>query len=75
MNDSKLIRMGNQITDFFRSQPGIDPAKAVAGHINDYWTYQMRQDLLDQLQQGGPDADPILRDAAAHLHIPARDRA
>ena len=47
----KLIRMANQIATFFRSQPG-QPEIAVAGHINDFWTYRMRMDLLAALRAG-----------------------
>ncbi len=45
----KLIRMATQIADFFRSQPGVVPEQAVAGHINDFWTYRMRMDFLSLL--------------------------
>lgn len=65
----KLIRMASQIADFFRSQPG-PPELAVAGHINDFWTYRMRAQLVGALQAGAA-ADPIVQAAAPHIHIPA----
>lgn len=65
----KLIRMATQIADFFRSQPDQPPEIAVAGHINDFWTYRMRMDLLSQLR-GGADADPIVRATAPHIRLP-----
>ena len=65
----KLIRMATQIADFFRSQPGQPPEIAVAGHINDFWTYRMRLDLLAQLKAGA-EADPIVRATAPHIRLP-----
>ena len=64
----KLIRMANQIAAFFRSQPG-PPEIAVAGHINDFWTYRMRMEFLDQLRAGA-EADPIVRATAPFIRLP-----
>ena len=64
----KLIRMAQQIADFFRSQPG-KPELAVAGHINDFWTYRMRMDFLAALRAGVA-ADPILQATAPHIRLP-----
>ncbi|MFD1882613.1 formate dehydrogenase subunit delta [Paracoccus pacificus] len=70
MQNDKLIRMANQMADFFRSQPGSDAAKGVAAHINDYWTYQMRRDFLDLLSRGAEGADPLVVQAGAYIDIP-----
>lgn len=61
----KLIRMANQIADFFRSQPGIAPEQAVAAHINDFWPYAMRADLLELIHDRAKDsgADPVVQAA------------
>lgn len=69
----KLIRMATQIADFFRSQPGA-PEIAVAAHINHYWTYAMRRDLLTALASGTP-ADPVVRAAGPHVRLPAEAAA
>ncbi|MDO5704215.1 MAG: formate dehydrogenase subunit delta [Paracoccus sp. (in: a-proteobacteria)] len=68
----KLIRMATQIADFWRHQPG-DPERAVAKHINDYWTYQMRRDFLAALK--GQTVDPVVQAAADHVLLPDRDSA
>lgn len=65
----KLIRMATQIADFFRSQPDQPPEIAVAGHINDFWTYRMRTDFLDLLRAGAA-ADPIVQATAPHIRLP-----
>ncbi|TWI37049.1 formate dehydrogenase subunit delta [Paracoccus sulfuroxidans] len=65
----KLIRMATQMADFFRSQPDEPPAQAVAAHINDSWSPQMRKDFLAQISAGA-EADPIVRDAASFIRPP-----
>ena len=71
MSDSaaKLIRMAGQMADFFRSQPDRPPAEAVAAHINDSWTYHMRQEFIAALQSGA-DADPIVRASVGFIKLP-----
>lgn len=65
----KLIRMANQIADFFRSQPGGDQARDVADHLNSFWPVTMRMDLHAALAASA-DADPLVRDALVHLRLP-----
>lgn len=65
----KLISMATQMADFFRSQPGQPPAEAVAAHINESWSPQMRKDFLAQISAGA-EADPIVRDAASFVRPP-----
>ena len=69
MASDKLIRMATQMADFFRNQPGIDPAEAVGGHINQFWSYAMRRDFL-ALIHADADADPIVRTAAGFVRLP-----
>ncbi len=66
----KLIHMAKQMADFFRSQPGRPPAEAVAAHINDNWSPQLRQDFVALINQGA-EADPIVREAAAFVRVSA----
>ena len=71
MATDKLIRMATQMADFFRNQPDQPPAEGVADHINTYWTYGMREDLLSQIK-GGAEADPIVRDSINFIKVPAQ---
>ena len=66
----KLIQMATQIADFFRHQPDKPAHQAVAEHINHYWTYQMRRDFLAAVA-GGAAPDAVVREAAAHVTVPA----
>ncbi|RPE71345.1 formate dehydrogenase subunit delta [Pacificibacter maritimus] len=58
MAPDKMIRMGNQIAAFFRTQPGIDPAVKTLEHITDFWEPRMRQQLRDYVADGGAGLDP-----------------
>ncbi|MDS9465978.1 formate dehydrogenase subunit delta [Paracoccus sp. MBLB3053] len=69
-SSDKLIRMAGQMADFFRSQPNQAPAKAVAEHINAFWSPRMRQDLADHIAAGA-EADPIVRECIAFVRLPA----
>lgn len=70
MATNKLIRMANQMADFFRNQPDMPAPEAVAHHINLFWTYRMREEFIDQIGAGAVGADPIVRDSAAFVQIP-----
>ncbi len=53
-NHAKLLRMALQIADFFRSYPQDEAARAIADHINQFWTPRMRADLAAGAQPGDP---------------------
>ena len=46
MQTETLIKMANQIGDFFESYPDDKQAQIdIAGHLNKFWALQMRQQL------------------------------
>ena len=46
MQTEQLIKMANQIGDFYESYPNENQAKQdIAGHLNKFWALQMRQQL------------------------------
>lgn len=53
----KLVQMANQIATFFDTQPG-DPARGIAGHINEFWEPRMREGLLDHASETTEDLGP-----------------
>jgi len=71
-HDDKLVRMANQIATFFQSQPSVDPAKAVAVHLNDFWTVEMRARLLELIAAGAHDMLPAVRSSAEHVRRPGQ---
>ncbi len=69
MNDSQLIRMGNQIATFFESFPDRQEGlRETALHLKKFWTPAMRQQLLARLDAGPREqAGPMLV-AAVQAH-------
>jgi formate dehydrogenase subunit delta len=60
-----LVKMANDIGDFFRSEPERKEAIAgIANHISRFWTPRMRQKLLAHVAQHGEAAlDELPREA------------
>ncbi len=58
--DAKLVRMANQIADFFQAYP-TDQAKAgIHHHIVSFWTPKMRAQLDAQIAAGVEGLDPLV---------------
>lgn len=65
---AKLVKMANQISQFFGGQG--DEALAVAGvidHIMKNWPAAMRATLIRHAQTGGAGLSPLARQAAMGL--------
>ena len=43
---AKLVRMANQIGDFYAAMPGEEATKGAASHLRAYWTPKMIEELL-----------------------------
>ena len=69
----KLVRMANQIAQFFDSQPGTpeDKAQSIAAHLNDFWAPQMRADIMAMPVEAKQELLPSARAALEHLRLPA----
>ena len=52
MEQAELIRMANQIADFFKGYPREDALKEAATHLNNYWDPRMRKQLIRPSGQG-----------------------
>lgn len=75
METRDMLRMANQIADFFRSYPHEDAVKEAATHLNNYWDPRMRKHFFDYLAKGGEGLDPIIVEAAAQVRKPKMDAA
>lgn len=54
MYNDKLIRMANQIGDFFASMPNREEAlQGIAKHLTKFWDPRMRRSLLLEIDNGG----------------------
>ena len=54
----KLVRMANQIADFFTPYPDEEAVAGVQEHIRSFWTPSMREELAAYAAAGGKGLDP-----------------
>ena len=59
----KLVRMANQIADFFRPYPEEKAIAGVQEHIRAFWTSRMRNELAAHAAAGGAGLDPKVLEA------------
>jgi formate dehydrogenase subunit delta len=65
-----LVKMANDIGDFFRAQPRREDAVAgIANHIRSFWTPRMRARLTEDMQRGVAGLDDLPRDALIKLRL------
>ena len=75
METRDMLRMANQIADFFKGYPREDARKEAATHFNNYWDPRMRKHLLKHLAKGGEGLDPLIIEAAAQIRRPKTEVA
>ena len=59
-----LVRMANQIADFFRNKPEDQAIAGTADHIRKFWDPRMRAKMAEHLAHGGNGLKPIALAAA-----------
>jgi formate dehydrogenase subunit delta len=62
-----IVRMANQISDFFAAYPHDTAVKETATHIRNFWEPRMRKQLFDHLAAGGEGLKPIALEAGRAL--------
>jgi formate dehydrogenase subunit delta len=71
MNTAYLVRMANQIGQFFRAEPDRDVAVAgIESHLRRYWEPRMRKAIVQHLEQGGEGLDELAKAAIKRLSVP-----
>lgn len=66
-----LVRMANQIGEFFSSYPSPDEAAdGIADHLRRFWTPSMREKLLHYAERDGKDLSEPVRAALGRLRKP-----
>ena len=67
----QLVKMANDIGDFFRSEPERkDAVASIANHIAKYWTPRMREKLSAHVaQHGSAELHELPRQALQSLHM------
>ena len=72
MQTEQLIKMANQIGDFYESYPDKNQAQIdIAGHLTKFWAISMRQQLATHVSQtNGQGLHPQVASAVAtHLQF------
>lgn len=69
MRVEKLVRMANQIAQFFATQKTGHAAADVADHLKKFWEPRMRDEICAHLASGGAGLSPIAREAVALLAV------
>lgn len=56
MQTEQLIKMANQVGDFFESYPDqVQAQQDIAQHLNRFWALTMRQQLAAHVKEAGGD--------------------
>ena len=64
----KLVKMANQIGDFFKSCPEDPAVEGIREHIAKFWNRKMRDDLFNYLDISGTSTlQPLVEKAIAKL--------
>lgn len=71
MNSEDLIRMANQIADYYRPYPRDEAVKGVADHIIAFWDPRMRTGLAEIVAHGGMGLSELALTAARRVVAPA----
>lgn len=66
----KLVRMANQIADFFHSKPREEGIAGVAEHINKFWEPRMRRQFFEMLDDGSGNFNELVVAASAKIRRP-----
>jgi len=70
MTEETLVRMANQIADFFKAQPGDDALAGASNHIRQFWDPRMRAKMAAHLKAGGEGLNPLARAAVEKVCKP-----
>ncbi len=68
MDTENLVKMANNISDFFSAEPDHEAAvKGMVDHLERFWERRMRVAIIQHLEMGGGGLSDVARDAVARL--------
>ncbi|MCG3143286.1 MAG: hypothetical protein HONDAALG_00627 [Gammaproteobacteria bacterium] len=71
MHIERLVKMANDIGDFFKTEPNrVDAIEGIATHIARFWDPRMREQILEYLKKDGGELDEIVREALGRVTAP-----
>jgi formate dehydrogenase subunit delta len=62
-----LVKMANQIGDFFSAQRSTDGVAGAADHLEKFWDPRMRAGIISHLEHGGAGLNPTALEAVKRL--------
>jgi len=76
MSIEQLVKMANDIGDFFRAEPErADAVAGIANHIQRFWDPRMRRAIISHASEGGAGLNDLVREAVTKLKVPAATNA
>jgi formate dehydrogenase subunit delta len=70
MQNQDMVRMANQMADFFKSYGEKEAIEGIADHINKFWEPRMRRDFFVLVDSGGAGLNVLVQKAAAQIKRP-----
>lgn len=67
MTVADIVRMANQISDYFNAYPHDQAVRETANHLRNFWEPRMRVQLFDHLAAGGEGLNETALEAARSL--------
>ena len=67
-----MVRMANQIAQFFSSYPREEALAGVTDHLKKFWEKRMLQQLHEYVAKGGSGLDPLVLEAEKQLSSAAK---
>lgn len=63
----KLAQMAGQIAEFFKSYPEQEAVASIADHINQFWSWRMREDFVSAYGQDHAALEPLVAKALGKI--------
>ena len=70
MQTEDMIRMANQISDFFKSYTEKEAIEGISDHISKFWEPRMRRDFFVHVDSGGKGFSELVMKAAVAVKRP-----
>ncbi len=70
MESSEIVRMANQIADFYKPYSEKEALEGIAEHINKFWEPRMRREFFSLVDKGGAGLNPLVVAAAIAVKRP-----
>jgi formate dehydrogenase subunit delta len=70
MQTGDMVRMANQISDFFKSYSEKEALEGIADHISKFWDPRMRRMFFAHVDDGGEGFSELVKKAAVLVKKP-----